>query len=185
MYQELIKQRRADFDAAFEHARKEASAIRTGRANPDMVSELKLQYAGSEMRVKEVASIATPDARSIVIQPWDKAALEDIERAIRDSDLGMNPVVDGTSVRLTVPSLTEERRKEYVRLLHQKIEEARIRIRQTREEILKKVQAAVREKTAREDDVRRAKEELQKVVDELHGKLEELKERKEAELMSA
>lgn len=185
MYQQLIKEKQRDFDAAVQQARNDAGAIRTGRANPEMVTDLKVNYLGSELRLKEIAAVTTPEPRSIVIQPWDKGALAGIEKAIRESGLGLAPVVDGVSVRLTIPSLTEERRKEYVRLLHQKMEDARIRVRQVREDILKKVQAAVREKTAREDDVRRAKDELQKVVDAANGAIEELMKKKESELMNA
>lgn len=185
MYQELIKARRKDFDAAFEWARSEAATIRTGRANPDMVSDIVVDYMGTPLKIKEIAAISTPEPRTIVIQPWDKSALAGIEKAIRESSLGLAPVVDGTAVRLTIPALTEDRRKEYVKLLGQKLEEARIRIRHVREDILKKAQQAVKDKTAREDDARRAKDELQKIVDELHAKLEELARKKEQELMNA
>jgi len=184
-YKQLIKERQKDFDASVEHAKREIGAIRTGRANPDMVADLKVSYLGSDMRLKEIAAISTPDSRSVLIQPWDKNALAAIERAIRESSLGMSPVVDGISVRLTIPSLTEERRKEYVRLLHQKIEEARIRIRQIREDVLKRVQSAAREKELREDDAKRAKDDIQKVVDDTNERVQELGERKEKELMSS
>ena len=180
-YKDLIKQRQGDFDSAVEYATKEASAIRTGRANPEMVSELKVIYNGTDVRLKEIAAITTPDARSLLIQPWDRSALKGIEKAIVDSQLGMAPVVDGQSVRLTVPSLTEERRKEYVRLLSQKMEEARIKVRQTREDVLKKM----KNEDYREDDMRRGRDELQKVVDDANGRIEKLMAQKEQELMTA
>jgi len=185
MYQELIKERRKEFDATLEWAKSEAAGIRTGRASPDMVIDLVVDYLGTSLKIKEVAAVSTPTPREILIQPWDKQALAAIEKAIRDSSLGLAPVVDGTSVRLTVPSLTEERRREFTKLLGTKIEEARIRMRHSREEILKKVQHAVKEGEAREDEVRQAKDALQKVMDEYNGKLDELQKRKEAELMSA
>lgn len=184
MVDELIKQRRKDFDAAYEWAKQEVGSIRTGRANPDMVSELVADYLGTPLKIKEMAAISTPDPRSILIQPWDKNALAGIEKAIRESSLQLAPVVDGVSVRLTIPPLTEERRKEYIKLLNGKIEEARIRVRSVREDILKKVQNAVKEGTGREGDVHQAKEKLQKAVDEYNGKLHELQEKKEKELMS-
>jgi ribosome recycling factor len=184
MHEPLIKERRKDLDAALEWAKAELGAIRTGRANPDMVSDIVVDYMGTPLRIKEVAAINTPDPRSIVIQPWDKGALAGIEKAIRESPLQLAPVVDGTSVRLSIPPLTEERRAEYVKLLRTKVEEARIRVRGIREDILKKVQHAVKEGEGREDDVRRAKEALQKLVDEYNGKLEELQKKKEQELMS-
>ena len=184
MYQELIKQRRKDFDAAIDWAKSEAAGIRTGRANPDLVSDIQVDYMGTPLKIKEVAAISTPDARSILIQPWDKGALAGIEKAIRDSSLGLAPVVDGTSVRLTIPALTEERRKEYIKMMGQKIEEARIRLRGVREDIWRKVQNAVKDGTAREDDGHKAKDELQKVIDEYNKKLDELFKKKEQELMS-
>ena len=185
MYQELIKERRKEFDATLQWANTEAGAIRTGRANPAMVTDLVVDYLGAPLKIKEVAAVSAPTPREILIQPWDKQALPAIEKSIRDSSLGLSPVVDGVSVRLTVPSLTEERRKEFTKLLNTKIEEARIRMRHAREEILKKVQNAVKEGEAREDEVRQAKDALQKVMDEFNGKLDELQRRKEAELMSA
>lgn len=183
-YQDLIKQRKKDFDAAFEFAKSEAAAIRTGRASSALVEDVVVDYMGSKLHIKELASITAPEARVLMIQPWDKQAIPLIEKAIRDSNLGLNPSSDSNAVRLTIPPLTEERRKEYTKLLHQKIEEARIRVRQIREDILKKVQAEVRAKTAREDDDRKAKEELQKIIDELNKKFEELTKKKEQELMS-
>jgi ribosome recycling factor len=184
MIEQLIKERRKDLDAVIEWLHGESTAIRTGRANPDMVSDIMVDYMGTPLRIKEIAAISTPDPRSIAIQPWDKGALSLIEKAIRESSLQLAPVVDGTTVRLTVPSLTQERRLEYIKLLGTKTEEARIRVRHIREDMLKKVQNAVKEKTAREDDVHRAKEQLQKLVDEYNGKLEEISKKKEAELMS-
>ena len=184
MIEELIKQRRGDLEEVVAWLKGEAAAIRTGRANPDMVTDIVVDYLGTPLRIKEVAAVSTPDARSIVIQPWDKGALSAIEKGIRESSLQLSPVVDGVAVRLTVPSLTKERRQEYIKLVGTKTEEARIRVRHIREELLKKVQAAVKEKTAREDDLHRAKDRLQKLVDEYNGKLEDIAKKKEAELMS-
>lgn len=184
MVEELIKERRPDFDAAISWLKQEAAALRTGRANPDMISDLQAEYQGTPLRIKELAAISVPDSRTITIQPWDKQALAGIEKAIRESSLGLAPVVDGTMIRLTVPPLTEERRREFTKLLGGKVEEARIRIRRIREDILKKVQTAVREKTAREDEVRRAKDALQKVVDDYNQQLEDIQAKKEQEIMS-
>ncbi|OGN26949.1 MAG: ribosome recycling factor [Candidatus Yanofskybacteria bacterium RIFCSPLOWO2_01_FULL_45_72] len=184
MYKDLIQQRRKDFEASFERAKVEAAAIRTGRANSSMVEDLVVDYLGSKLRVKELGTISVPEPRQILIQPWDKGALQPIEKAIKGSSLGLNPAVDSQAVRLTIPQLTEERRREFIKLLHQKMEEARIRIRQIREEILKKVQQEVHAKTAREDDLRHAKEDLQKIMDDLHKRLDELTKKKEQELMN-
>lgn len=184
MYKELISQRKKDFDAAVEHAKGEIASIRTGRAHASMVEDIQVEYMGSKLRLKEVATITTPEPRVIFIQPWDKSVIPLIEKAIKESPLGLNPSSDSNGVRLTLPPLTEDRRKEFIKLLHQKAEEARIKIRQIREDILKKVQNAVREKTAREDDLRNAKEEVQKVVDNANKQIEELVSKKEAELLT-
>src|SRR3989344_6718928 len=182
MYKDLINQRKKDFEAAFETAKSEAASIRTGRAHPSIVEDLLVEYMGSRSRVKELASITTPEPRVIVIQPWDANTVALIEKAIRESALGLNPSNDGHIIRLTIPSLTEERRKEFTKILGQKMEEVRIRIRHIREDVLRKVQNEVKAKTAREDDLRLAKEELQKIIDDLHKKIDELTKRKEQEL---
>lgn len=184
MYKELINQRKKDFAAAAEWAKNEAAAIRTGRAHSSMVEDLRVEYMGSKLRIKELATISIPEPRVIFIQPWDKNAIPLIEKAVKDSSLGLNPASDSNGVRLIIPPLTEERRKEFTRLLHQKAEEARIRARQIREDILKKVQNAVKEKTAREDDLRNAKEEIQKIINDFNKKIDELVKKKESELMT-
>lgn len=182
-YQDYIKERQKDFDAAFEFAKNEAAGIRTGRASPALVEDIQVDYFGSRLRIKELATISAPEPRTLLIQPWDKNALPVIEKGIRDTaSLGLNPVVDGVAVRLTIPALSEERRREFIKVLHQKVEEARIRVRQIREDVLKKVQT---DKTAREDDLRKAKEELQKIVDGIHSKFEDLTKKKEQELLTS
>jgi ribosome recycling factor len=182
-YSDLIKQKRGDFESAFERVKGEVSSIRTGRANSSLVEDIPVDYLGSVLKVKELATITSPEPRSLLIQPWDKQAIPVIEKAIRDNAHGVNPSSDNQGVRVTLPPLTEERRKEFIRLLHQKVEEGRIRVRQIREDILKKVQAEVKAKTAREDDLRKAKDELQKVMDDLNKRFDELIKKKEQELM--
>ena len=183
-YRDLIKQRRGDFDVAFEHARSEVASIRTGRANSAMVEDIQVEYMGSKLRIKELATIMTPEPRMITIQPWDKTAIPLIEKAIRDHGSGFSPASDSNGVRVNIPPLMEERRKEMLKLLNQKVEEARIRSRQIREDIIKKVQAEVKAQTAREDDMRKAKDELQKIMDDFNKKLDDLAKKKEQELMN-
>lgn len=185
MYKELIASRKKDFDSALEMAKTEAGSIRTGRASPSLVEDIQVEYMGARSRIKELASISAPEPRVIVIQPWDGATVPLIEKAIRESSLGLNPANDGHVIRLTIPPLSEERRKEFTKILNQRIEEVRIRIRQTREDILKKVQNAVKDKTAREDEAFKAKDELQKIMDDLNKKIDELVKKKEQELMSS
>lgn len=183
-YQELIKQRKGDFDSVFEWTRSEVAAIRTGRANSAMVEDIQLEYMGSKLRIKELATIMTPEPRMIIIQPWDKGVIPLIEKAIREHGTGLSPSSDTNGIRVAVPPLMEDRRKELVKLLGQKIEEARIKSRQIREDIIKKVNAEVKAKTAREDDLRKAKDEVQKIIDEFNRKIDELAKKKEQELMA-
>lgn len=182
-YQDLIKQKRGDFDAAFERARSEVASIRTGRANASLVEDIPVDYLGSRLKVKELATITSPEPRTLLIQPWDKQAIPLIEKAIRDNAHGVNPASDSQGVRVTLPALSEERRKEFIKILHQKVEEGRIKVRQIREDVLKKVQAEVKAKTAREDDLRRSKDDLQKIIDDLNRKFDEMIKKKEQELM--
>lgn len=183
-YQELIKQRKGDFDSVFQHVTQEVASIRTGRANSAMVEDIQIEYMGSRLKIKELATIMTPEPRMITIQPWDKGVIPLIDKAVRDHGSGLSPSSDSNGVRVAIPPLMEERRKEMIKLLNQKVEEARIKSRQIREDILKKVQAEVRAKTAREDDLRKAKDELQKIIDAFNKKLDNLTKKKEQELMS-
>lgn len=184
MYKELIAERKKDFDWIIEHTKGEIAGIRTGRAHSSMVEDIQLDYMGSRLRIKELATITTPEPRVIFIQPWDKQAIPNIEKGIKDSSLGLNPSSDSNGVRLNIPPLTEERRKEFIKLLHEKIEWGRIRARQIREDVIKKVQNEIRENKARDDDMFKTKEELQKIMDNLNKKFNDLADKKEKELLT-
>ena len=184
MYKDHISQKKKDFDTAVEHVKSEISAIRTGRAHASMVENIQVDYMNSKLRIKELATINTPEPRSILIQPWDKQAIPNIVKSIKESSLGLNPIDDATGIRLNIPALTEERRLEFVKMLHQKIEWGKVRVRQIREDVLKKVQAEVKEKKAREDDLFKAKEELQKIINDLNRVFDDMTKKKEQELMS-
>lgn len=160
------------------------ATIRTNRATPAMVEDIKVDYYGQNLCVKELASITAPEPRTLVIQPWDKGATEAISGAIRKSEIGLNPIVDGQIIRLNIPPLTEEGRRELIKLLKQKTEEARVKIRRAREEIWDRIQKMEKAGEIREDDKFRGKDELQKMVDEYNGKIGELEKKKEGELMS-
>lgn len=183
-YKEIIAQRKKDFDGVIEHAKNEVAAIRTGRAHASMVEDVQVDYVGSKFRIKELATITTPEPRVIFIQPWDKQSIPNIEKGIKDSSLGLNPSSDSNGVRLTIPSLTEERRKEFIKLLHEKIEWSRIKARQIREDVIKKVQNEIRENKARDDDMFKTKDELQKIMDDLNQKLDDMTKKKEQELLT-
>lgn len=184
MIKELIAEKMASFDEAVEHFLLEASKIRTGRANPGLVENLLVDYYGVKTPLKQIASINIPEARQILIQPWDKGGLIFIESAIRDSDLGLNPGNDGQNIRITLPALTEDRRKELVKLLNQRLEDSRIVIRTLREEIWKDIQELERSGAIAEDDKFLGKDELQKVVDEYNQKLEVIRKKKEEEILT-
>lgn len=184
MIKELIAEKGVSFDSAVEHFVEEAAKIRTGRANPGLVENLLVDYYGVKTPLKQIASINIPEARQILIQPWDKGGLVFIESAIRDSDLGLNPSNDGQNVRITLPALTEDRRKELVKVLNHRVEESRIVIRSIREDIWKEIQELERSGDISEDDKFQGKDELQKIVDEYNQKLEVIRKKKEEEVLT-
>jgi ribosome recycling factor len=185
MYKDLINHRKNDFEGVFNHVKNEVASIRTGRASSSIVEEIQVDYLGSKLRIKELATISIPEPRVILIVPWDKQAIPNIEKGIREGAMSLNPVSDRDGVRITLPPLSEERRKEFIKLLGQKIEEGRIKIRQIREDVLKKVQQEVKEKKAREDDLHKAKDELQKIIDDLNKRFDEMAKKKEQELLTS
>lgn len=166
-----------------EHLRGEIASLRTGRATPALVEDLEVDYYGSKTPLKAIASISSPEPRSLVIQPWDKNAVQPIEKAIQGSSLGLNPVTDRDVIRLNIPPLTEERRRELTKLLGKRLEEARIHVRREREEMLKEIDREEREKRISEDEKFRQKNEAQKTVDEVNKKIEEVGVAKEKEIM--
>lgn len=181
---DLINQKKGSFEGVLDFYKNDIASISTGRATPLLVEDVVVDAYGQRMHLKELATITAPEPRSLVIQPWDKAVLEAISGAIRKSDIGLNPVVDGPVIRLNIPSLTEERRKEFIKLLKQKTEESRVKIRRVREEVWHKLQAMEHEHEISEDDKFKAKEDLQKMVDEYNKKIEEFEKKKEQELMA-
>lgn len=184
MFNEIINSHREDFDKSIEHFISEAGKIRTGRANPSIVEDLMVDYYGTKTPIKQMAAINIPEPRQITIQPWDRSAMNAIEGVIRNSDLNLNPVNDGILIRITIPMLTEERRKEMVKMLNQKAEEARIAVRNIREEILKEVKDAEKSGDISEDDEFKAKEKVQELVAEFNKKIEDIRAKKEVEVMT-
>jgi ribosome recycling factor len=158
-------------------------SIRTGRASPALVEKLSVEYYGMMTPLNQMASIAVPEPRLLVIRPWDPSALADIERAILKSDLGLTPMNDGKLIRLSIPRLTEERRRELVKLVARRVEEARIAIRNLRRDALKDLQEFEKEKMISEDEFFRAKDEVQDLTDEFVAKIDETGQRKEEEVM--
>lgn len=167
-----------------EYLKGEIAGLRTGRATPALVEDIVVDYYGAKTPLKALASISTPEPRQILIQPWDKNALQPIEKAIQSSQLGMNPVADGNGIRLALPQLTEERKKDLVKVLRQKLEDSRIAVRKAREEILKETDEKEKKKEMSEDEKFRKKQEVQKLVDEVNKKIEEMGEQKERDIMN-
>ncbi len=181
--QEIIKTAEADLAHVIEWFRGEVASLRTGRATPALVEDLEVEHYGVKQPLKHLASISTPDPKSIVIQPWDKAVLESIGKAIENSSLHLAPIAGTDSIRLALPQLTEERRKDLLKILNAKAEEARMRSRKRRDDAWKDLQQAEKEKTISEDEKFRAKDALQKAMDKFNSALEEAREKKEKEIM--
>jgi ribosome recycling factor len=184
MYQQIINKIKPELEKVIEHYKNELSKLRTGRASTSLVEDLEVDCYGQLMPLKQLATISLPEPRAILIQPWDKAVLSAIEKAIINSNLNLNPVVDGTSVRVQLPQMTEENRKSLVKILKEKMEEGRISIRHWRENAWEEIQEGFKKGEIREDDKFRGKEDLQKVIDEYNKKIEEVGEKKEKEIMT-
>lgn len=184
MYQDIIAGQEEKFDEAIEHFKGEIEKFRTGRATPALVDYLVVDYYGTKTPMKQIASINVPEPRSLMIQPWDRGALSAIETAIRNANLGFNPMNDGVVIRIALPPLTEERRRDLVKALNQKAEEARIAVRNIREDAWKEIQHEEKEGNIAEDDKFKAKEELQEVVEAKNKTIEEMRKKKEEDMMT-
>lgn len=184
MYKDIIDLHQEGFDSAIERFEKETAKLRTGRANPSLVEELKVDCYGVMTPIKQIANISTPEARQLLVQPWDRSNLEGTEKAIKAADLGANVSNDGIAVRVIFPPMTEENRTDLVKVLSQKAEEARVGVRTVREDIWKEIQKEEKAGTITEDDRFAGKEELQEVVDGYNTKIEELRKKKEVEIMT-
>ncbi len=180
----IIAGRESDFEKAIDHFRAEAAKLRTGRAHPSLVEDIAVDYYGTRSPIRQIASVTVSESRMLVIQPWDRDSLSAIAEAIRSSDLGLNPADDGHVIRLSLPPLTEDRRKELVKALGSRLEDARVSVRTIREETWKEIQDLEKQGEIGEDEKFTGKEELQKRVDRVNATLEELREKKEKEIMT-
>jgi ribosome recycling factor len=167
-----------------EYVKSDVSTIRTGRASTLLVENILINaYGGStKMRVMEMATVTTPDAQSILIAPYDNSTIGEIRRDIEAANIGLTPLIDTNVVRINVPPLTTERRQEYIKLLHTKLEDGRVKIRQTRHEMMGELKRAFEDRTITEDDRKATEEELQKLTDNFMKEIEALGEAKETEL---
>ena len=159
------------------------ASVRAGKANPAVLDRITVEYYGTDTPINQIASISTPDARSLMIQPWDASALKGIEKAIQASDLGINPQNDGRAIRLIFPQLTEERRKELAKQVKKYTEEAKVAVRNIRRDAVEKFKAEKKKSEITEDDLKIAEKDLQKLTDDFIKEVEKIGEAKEKELM--
>jgi ribosome recycling factor len=168
---------------AVEHTQGQFATVRTGRATPALVEKLHVNYYGSDVPLQQLASFQVPEARVLLVKPHDRSSLKDIERAIRDSDLGVNPSNDGVIIRLNLPPLTEERRREYVKVVRHMAEDGRVAVRNLRRDARKHLEAAEKAHDISANDLERAEKELEKITHDYVDHIDKALQKKEAELL--
>ena len=177
------REAQSQMERSIEALRREFSSVRTGKASPTLLDTVRVDAYGSKMALNQVASVSTPEPRMLVVQPWDKGLMQEIEKAIRNSELGLNPANDGNIIRVPVPALNEERRREMVKMLHKLAEEGRVGIRHARQEANKDIKRRQSEGEMSEDDARRETDRIQKLTDEHTARIDHLLKAKEEEVM--
>ena len=170
-------------DRSVDALRRELNNLRTGRATPALLEDLMVEYYGTPTPLKQIASISAPDARALMVQPWDKQALRDIERGLMKSEMGFNPSNDGNIITVPIPPLTQERRQEMVRLLKRKIEDGKVSVRNVRRDALDTLRKMERDKAISQDENRRSQDRLQKTTDAHTKTMDEIGQVKETEIM--
>lgn len=184
MIEDSLTEARTKMGKAVDAAKEDFAAVRTGRANPSLFSSLLVDYYGAPTPLQQLASFQNPKARTLLITPYDKSALNEIEKALRNSDLGANPANDGNVIRVVMPELTEERRREYVKMVSGKAEEARVSVRNIRRHAKTEIEKLVKDGEAGEDEGTRAEKDLEAVTKKHIEQIDELLKRKEAELLA-
>ena len=181
--QDVLKEVERKMDRTVDALRRELNSLRTGRATPALVENLSVDYYGVPTPLKQIASISTPDARAIMVQPWDKQSLREIEKSLMKSDMGFNPSNDGNMITVPIPPLNRERRQDMVRLLKRKLEEGKVSVRNVRREGLEHLRKLEKDKSISQDENRRAQEQLQKATDGHTKIVDEVGAAKETEIM--
>jgi ribosome recycling factor len=184
MAEAVLEDAQAKMDRSIEHLEHELANIRTGRAAPGLIENLRVDYYGSPTPLNQLAQISTPEARLLVVQVYDRSQIGAVEKAIRSADLGLNPANDGQLIRVPIPPLTEDRRREYVRLVGQRAEDARVAVRNIRREELHRIDQQAKEGGLSEDEVRRLGKRLQDLTDAGVSKIDAIASRKESEVMA-
>ncbi len=183
MIKDILNDAEERMKKSIEHFTGDLATLRAGRANPAMVEKLLVDYYGEPTPLNQLATITVPEARLLVIQPWDKGSMADIEKAILKSDLGVNPTNDGNVVRIAIPQLTEERRKDLVKVVKKRAEEARVAVRNIRREANDMVKSSEKEKLLSEDESKRGMDEVQKITDKHIKEIDAISEAKEKDIM--
>ena len=183
MVSEALKSIEEKMKTSVKVFRADLATIRTGHATPALVEHIKVEYAGVPMPLNQLAGISAPEAGLLVIQPWDKSSMHDIEKAISKSELGLNPSNDGNIIRIAIPPLSEERRQELIKVVHRRVEERRIAMRNLRHEAMNELKKLEKDKEISQDEHKRAQDQLQKLTDCFISEMEKLGKDKEQELM--
>jgi len=183
MIKETIKEAETRMKGAIQSLEEDLSGIRTGRASPALVERLQVEYYGMPTQLMQLASISVPEARVLLIRPFDATSLKAIERGILASELGLTPNNDGKVIRLNIPPLTEERRRDLVKVVNGRLEEARVAVRNVRRDLIKDLREFEKEKLISEDDLKQAEEELQKLTDRFIQEIDAVGQRKDREIM--
>mgnify|MGYP001055431764 CR=1 FL=1 len=183
--QQLLTQARTNMNKSIEAFNRDLGSIRTGRANTQLIDNLRIDYYGSMLPINQMASVSVSDSQTIIIEPWDKQVIADLEKEILKSDLGLSPQNDGSLIRLIIPPLTEERRKDLVKVLSKRAEEANVSIRNTRRSIVNEFRALEKSKEMSQDEVKRASKDLQDITDGFVEKISELSKFKEKDIMTS
>lgn len=178
-----IAEARERMDKAVDALRREFTSVRSGKATPNLLDTVRVDAYGSRMPLNQVATVSAPEPRLLLVQPWDKSLLSEVEKGIRNADLGLNPTNDGNVVRVPIPALTEERRKDLVRMLHKMAEEGRVSVRQARQDANKEIKHRQSENELSEDEAHRETDEIQKLTDQHIKKIDDLLAHKEQEVM--
>lgn len=181
MIDELLADAGERMEAAIDHTASEFATVRTGRANPQILQRVTVDYYGTRTPLQQLATISVPEPRMLIVHPYDKGSLSDVERAIQEADLGLSPSNDGTVIRLAFPALTEERRKDLIRVVKQMAEEGRVSVRQVRRHTKDDIESLAGDVS--DDDIRRAEKRLQELTDEHTDRIDEMLVAKEHELM--
>jgi len=183
MIDDILSETSKKMGKAIDAMKRELATIRTGRATPAIVDHIKVDYYGVPTPLNQIATISVPEARLLLIQPWDRQALSSMEKAILKSDLGLNPSNDGNMIRLRIPQLTEERRKDLIKVVRKRVEEGRVALRNVRRSALEEIRELEREKEISQDEQKRAQERLQELTDNFIEEVDKVGRGKEEELL--